>query len=141
MEAPRTILFLCPHGAAKSVIAAAYCRRLAARRGLAVRAVAAGTEPDAEVAPVVVAALRGEGIDVSGHRPRLVTRRELAAAWRVVSLGCDLGALALPSVVPDRWDDLPPAGRDVAAACAAIGARVEELLDRIPVRDEGRDRP
>ena len=45
------VLFVCLHGAAKSVVAAAHFRRLAAARGLSMTAVAAGTEPDAELAP------------------------------------------------------------------------------------------
>src|SRR4029453_17394056 len=44
------VLFVCLHGAAKSVVAAAHFRRLASARGLSISAVAAGTEPDAEVA-------------------------------------------------------------------------------------------
>src|SRR5258705_5533438 len=39
------VLFVCLHGAAKSVIGAAHFRRLAAARGLSIGAVAAGTEP------------------------------------------------------------------------------------------------
>src|SRR5215207_1472346 len=47
--APRPrVLFVCLHGAAKSVVGAAHFRRLAAARGLDIDAVAAGTEPDDE---------------------------------------------------------------------------------------------
>ncbi len=60
MESTRTVLFLCPHNAAKSVMAAAYFRRLAERRRLDVRADSAGTEPSPETSPAVVAALRAE---------------------------------------------------------------------------------
>ena len=45
-----SLLFVCLHGAAKSVVGAAHFRRLAAARGLAVDAVAAGTEPDPALA-------------------------------------------------------------------------------------------
>src|SRR5688500_15753467 len=89
MEPARTILFLCPHNAAKSVIAAAYFARLARERGLDFRAASAGTSPDAVPSPAVVAMLREEGIDVAGYRPRCVTRDDLTGAHRVVSLGCD----------------------------------------------------
>src|SRR5919106_1489229 len=44
------VLFVCLHGAAKSVVAAAHFRRLAKGRGLSFDAVAAGTEPDPELA-------------------------------------------------------------------------------------------
>ena len=131
MESRRTVLFLCPHNAAKSVIAAAYCQRLAAQRGLDLSANSAGTEPDPEVAPPVVAALRAEGIDVSGHRPRRVTDEQLATAWRIISLGSDVDDLAPPGTCVERWDDLPPPSRDAGAACAAIRARIERLLHEL----------
>ena len=131
MEAKRTIFFLCPHNAAKSVIAAAYCQRLAAQRGLELYATSAGTEPDPAVSPVVVAALRAEGIDVSGHRPRRVTRDELAAAWRVVSLGCDLGDLPPGQGAVERWDDVPSPSQDMAGARVAIRGCVARLLDQL----------
>ena len=66
---PRSrVLFVCLHGAAKSVIAAAHFRRLAAARGLAIDAVAAGTEPDGELAPGAVKGLAGDGL--GAHRAR-----------------------------------------------------------------------
>jgi protein-tyrosine-phosphatase len=58
----RPVLFLCPHNAAKSVIAAAYCERLPAERGVPLRATSAGTDPG--VSPGVAGALLAEGIDV-----------------------------------------------------------------------------
>src|SRR5207245_2453770 len=69
-------------------------QRLADERGLAVRSTFAGTEPDPAIQPNVVARLLEEGVDVRPLRPRRVTRDELASAWRVVSFGCDLTALA-----------------------------------------------
>jgi protein-tyrosine-phosphatase len=42
----KTIIFVCEHGAAKSVIAAAYFNRFAEQRGLNLRAAARGTNPD-----------------------------------------------------------------------------------------------
>ena len=51
------VLFVCLHGAAKSVLAAADFERMAKVRGLPISAESAGTEPDAEIAPPVLAAL------------------------------------------------------------------------------------
>src|SRR6266850_3177169 len=51
------VLFVCLHGAAKSVVAAAHFRRLAAARGLPMGAVAAGTEPEPDLAPGAVKGL------------------------------------------------------------------------------------
>jgi len=41
----RTVLFVCPHGVAKSVIARAYFQHLADQGGLQVASVAAGIDP------------------------------------------------------------------------------------------------
>jgi len=122
-----TVLFVCLHGAAKSVIAAAEFERLARARGVAARAVSAGTEPDPQIAPVVVARLLEEGIDLRGLRPRRVTRQDVAQASRVVSFGCDLGDLAPAGVEVERWDDVPAVSDDFDRARAAIRSRVARL--------------
>jgi len=129
METTKNILFICPHGAAKSVIAAADCRQQAVLRGLRIDATSAGAEPDDAVPLPVVAALRAEGVDVSGYRPRQITPEDLAAAGHVVSLGCDLDGLAPAGTVVERWDDIPPVSEDIDRARAAIRSHVIALLD------------
>lgn len=123
-----TILFLCPHAAAKSVIAAADFQQLAERYGLDVQAHAAGTEPDEKVSSVVVELLRAEGLDVSAHQPRRVTAEALAAAHYIVSMGCNVSALETSKATLIRWDDLPAVSAQPQAARAAIRARVESLV-------------
>src|SRR5262245_45627008 len=103
----RTILFLCPHNPAKSVLAAAYCQHLARQCGIEVQVTSAGTEPDAAASPAVAALLRAEGLDVTHHRPRHVTRDELGATFRVISLGCDVSHLAPSGTRVEHWDDVP----------------------------------
>jgi hypothetical protein len=65
-----TVLFVCLHGSAKSLIAAEYFNRLAAARGIGARATSAGTEPDDTIPPHVTRGLGDDGIDVAGRRPR-----------------------------------------------------------------------
>ena len=48
------VLFVCAHGAAKSVLAAAEFDRLARAAGLAIDVQAAGIEPDPTVSPAVI---------------------------------------------------------------------------------------
>ncbi len=135
MGSARTILFLCPHNAAKSVLAAAYFDQLARERGLDYRAASAGTSPDAAPSPAVVAMLREEGIDIAGHRPRRLTTADLTNAHRVISLGCDLDDLDGSSVRVDRWDDVPPVSQDLGASRAAIKRHLDELVDEFEVDD------
>jgi arsenate reductase (thioredoxin) len=125
----QTIIFLCPHAAAKSVIAAAYFNRIAKERGLDFVADAAGTEPQEAVSPAVVKLLAEEGIDVSQHKPRRVTELELKTAYRVVSLGCSIGELALAPDAVDDWSDVPPPSQDLLKTRDKIGGHIQNLLD------------
>ena len=80
-----TIVFVCEHGAAKSVIAAAHFNRLASQSNLPYRAVSRGTKPDDAVAPTVRTGLTAEGFDVSTARPKAVSDEDIARAGRVQS--------------------------------------------------------
>src|SRR5438876_11534168 len=82
---------------------------------------------DLQIAPVVVARLLEEGIELRGLCPRRVTRQDVAQASRVVSFGCDLGDLAVAGVEVERWDDVPAVSDDFDRARAAIRARVARL--------------
>lgn len=126
--ATQTVVFVCLHGAAKSVVAASLFDRLAAARGLDARATFAGTEPDPEIAPGVVQRLGAEGVDLAGMRPRRVTPADLAGASRVVSFGCDLSSLGVPVAV-ERWDDVPAVSDDYGKARDVIAGKVERLVD------------
>jgi arsenate reductase len=128
-EMSDAILFLCPHSAAKSVMAAAYFQQLADQRQLAVTANFAGTEPDATVSPAVMELLRVDGLDVTGLSPRLVTAEELTHAWRVISLGCDVSHLAPPGLAVEPWDDVPSPSQNLIAARDSIRVHVERLID------------
>jgi arsenate reductase len=135
MGSARTILFLCPHNAAKSILAAAYFDQLARDRGLDYRAASAGTSPDAAPSPAVVALLRDEGIDVAGHQPRRLTTEDLISAQRVISLGCDPADLDGSSARVDRWDDVPPTSQDLGASRAAIKRHLDELVNELAAGD------
>ena len=122
--APR-VLFVCQHGAAKSVVGAAHLRRLAKERGLTVRAAAAGTEPDAELGPKAVKGLAGEGLTAAPMRPRPVTIYDLETAARVVSFGCDVTPKS--GVKVEQWD-VPAVSDGYEAARDRIVQNVERLV-------------
>ena len=119
------VLFVCLHGAAKSVVGAAHFRRLATQRGLAIDAVAAGTEPDAELAPGAVKGLAADGLTPTPGRPRPVTIYDLQSAARVVSFGCEVVPARGQRV--DQWD-VPAVSDGYAAARERIVAHVERLV-------------
>jgi arsenate reductase (thioredoxin) len=121
------VVFVCEHGAAKSVIAAAHFNHIAQQRGLNLRAVARGTNPDPEVAPKVVAGLKSEGLNEITTKPQLVSERYTSDAKRVVTLGCKLPHNARST----DWNDIPSPSSNYSAASAAIRTRVEALLDEL----------
>ena len=128
---PPTVLFMCPHGAAKSVLASAYFERLAKERGLNLRVESAGTDPDPTVSPAVAAHLKRQGYPAPISTPRKVTPKDLASADVVISMGCDLSGLGEPRGRLERWDEVPPLSEDFARADEAIRKRVGELIDEL----------
>ena len=125
------VVFVCLHGAAKSVVAAELFKQRSAEAGVTAQAIARGLEPDAEISPGAAAGLLGEGIDVRAQRPRLVTTADLAGAWRVIAFGCDLGPLVPRGVPVEQWPEIPAVGDGYAAARERIAARVARLVDEL----------
>ncbi len=126
MKPYRSILFVCQHGAAKSVLAAVCFQHLADQTNLPFRAMCAGIEPDPAIHPAVVAWLRSQGWPVPDQPPRAVTPDELRSAFRIISFGCDLSDRARPESLID-WGDVPPVSEGFSAANAAIVTHVEQL--------------
>jgi protein-tyrosine-phosphatase len=135
---PPTVLFICPHGAAKSVLASAYFRRLAQERGLNVRVESAGTEPDPAVSSAVATHLGKNGYPVPSDKPRKVSAEQFQSADVVISLGCDLAGLPARQGVLQRWDDVPGPGENFAAADEAIRKRVTVLIEELSRKPAGR---
>jgi hypothetical protein len=107
------------------VVAAAHFRRLAAARGLAIDAAAAGTEPDPQLGPAAVKGLATEGLRAAPARPRPVTLFDLDSAARVVSFGCDVAPAKGQRV--DQWD-VPNVSDGYGPARDRIVASVERLV-------------
>jgi protein-tyrosine-phosphatase len=129
------IVFVCEHGAAKSVIAAAHFNRLAAEKGLPYRAVSRGTKPDDVVAPAVKSGLASEGLDVSNWKPKAVADEDIRRAKSVVSLATDLPAtkpMAKPKLL--EWNAIPPISENYEAARDAIVKLVTDLVDKLAER-------
>lgn len=123
-ETPTHVLFMCPHSAGKSLLAATYFRAAAARRGLNVSINVAGPEPDAENIPRVQAAIEAQGYTV-GWNPQLVTADHTEPADMIVSVGCDHDAI--PTDKPITEWEVPMLSEDFPAAINAIHAKAEAL--------------
>jgi protein-tyrosine-phosphatase len=120
------VLFVCEHGSAKSVVAAAHFNRIAADRGLPFRAISRGTVPDPEMAPAAVKGLLGDGLKPEDPAPTKLTQSDLDTAARVVTF-CDLPPDLKTAVPIERWE-VPPVSTEYARSREAMLERMERLL-------------
>ena len=128
-----TIVFVCEHGAAKSVIATAYFNKLAAERGLPDRATYRGANPQAELSVSALKGLGEDGLAVPSARPSPITPGDVTKATHIFAIGCSLPAHASSSGKGESWDDVPD-DQGYAAQRDAIKKHVERLLDQLQKR-------
>jgi protein-tyrosine-phosphatase len=123
-----TVVFVCPHGAAKSVVAAAYFNKMSAERGLPYRAVARGTEPGEALSQTAIKGLVADGLPAPAGKPQAISNEELRSAARVVTLGCPLPPRVVAKKKHIDWN-VGDVNQDYAAARDTIAGLVTKLLD------------
>lgn len=124
------VVFVCEHGAAKSIIAAAYFNRLADEQNLPIRAVARGLTPQDELAKSATIGLHADGLSPGLTKPIALNQDEAHSATRLVSF------LPLPEgIAGDRplveWDDVPATSDGYDIARDKIVAHVNVLVDEL----------
>jgi protein-tyrosine-phosphatase len=126
----QTIVFVCEHGAAKSIIAAAYFNKLAKEKNMKVQAFARGTNPDQELAPPALSGLLADGLAVPGERPTLLSQKDIADARALITF-CDIpDEYQNPETVED-WSDVPPVSVDYERSRNSILKHIEEFLAKL----------
>ena len=98
------VLFVCVENAGRSQLAQA----LYELRGGEARS--AGSQPADDLHEAVVEALEEIDVDVSGRRPRALTREDVEWAELVVTMGCGDACPVLPGTRYVEWDLPDPAG-------------------------------
>jgi len=105
-----TVLFICVHNAGRSQMAEALFNKISEGRH---RGISAGSRPADAVNPVVVKAMREVGIDISGKKPKKLTKEMVLEADLVITMGC--GEDVCP-VVPNEirdWQIEDPHGKSI----------------------------
>ena len=122
------VVFVCQHGAAKSLIATAYFNKLAAERGLPYRATFRGATPQDDLSVQAVAGLRADGLPIPAGKPSAITDSDVAAATHIFAIGCPLPEKVRASGKTADWSDVPD-DRGYAPMRDAILRHVTALLD------------
>jgi arsenate reductase (thioredoxin) len=124
------VVFVCEHGAAKSLIATAYFNKLAAERGLAARATFRGVDPQDALSVKAVAGLKEDGLTVPDGRPTALGVADVAAATHIFAIGCALPASATQSGKAGSWNDVPD-DQGYGPMREAIVRHVRALIDTL----------
>ena len=128
MDRNPMIIFVCEHGAAKSIVAAVHFNRLAAQMGLDVRAIARGTNPDQELSAQTVKGLADDGLTPTESVPQKLTVADTESAQQVVAF-CDLPAEFHRQTMIERWEDIPPVSESYEKARDVIIDRICKMLN------------
>ena len=130
MQQKAKIIFVCQHGAAKSIIATAYFNKLAYESGWEMYAVARGLEPEPSLSENAVIGLREDGLSSLEQVPQKLTLQEFATATRVVSF-CELPEEYQSKTTTEVWKDVPAVSEDYEKARDSIVARLKEMMKQI----------
>ena len=131
----KSIVFVCPHGSAKSVVAARFFNRMTGEQS-GYHAVARGIEPGPTIPAAVREPLRNDGFEVGvDEKPTPIDLDEIRSAAAVVCIGCQLpqpyAAVARQAL---DWPDVPDVGDGYDAARDRIVAHLRELDTQLSLR-------
>src|SRR5215813_12573877 len=132
-EQTPVIIFICEHGAAKSIVSAAYFNKLATERHLNFRAIARGTNPDKEISQKVQEGLQKDGLTSSEPVPKKISKADLAGARHVITF-CSLPAAYADNIQVEHWDDLLWVSEDYSQSRDRILERINRLLEELKLK-------
>lgn len=121
------IIFVCEHGAAKSILAAAYFNKLAQERNLSLHAIARGTHPDEELSPITVAGLHEDGLTPNESVPQKLSLEEIESAQQIIAF-CELSSEFKQKVKIEQWSDIPPVSENYEKARDMIVAKLKAMM-------------
>jgi protein-tyrosine-phosphatase len=130
MDRDRIVIFVCEHGAAKSILAAAHFNRLAQQSGLDLHAVARGTNPDQEISPQTIKGLSADGLTPTESHPQKLTQAEIRSAHQIISF-CELPAQVDGQVTVERWERIPPVSESYEKARDTILEHLKQLMGHL----------
>ena len=127
MSKKRIIVFVCEHGAAKSILAAVHFNRLAGEMEWDLHAVARGANPDPELSPQTVKGLFEDGLIPTEVSPQKINVADVQSAERVIAF-CELPVEYHQQGMIERWDDVPPVSENYEKARDEILKRIRQML-------------
>ena len=131
------IVFVCEHGAALSVVSAAYFNKLAKEENLDIHAIARGTEPQVDLSVSARAGLTSDGIPFETKHPQKLSTKDAVHAHRIVAF-CRLPAKYSKLAPVETWNDVPLTAANYGRARDAILTHLQELIRQLKSENPSR---
>jgi arsenate reductase (thioredoxin) len=126
----RQVVFVCEHGAALSVVSAAYFNKIAREQHLRVHAIARGTTPQEEIAVSARDGLKSDGVPLETKRPQALSAKDAAHALRIVAF-CPLPSRYGKMITVETWNDVPATRINYPLARDMILKHINELIRQL----------
>ncbi len=129
-----TVVFVCEHGSARSLLAASLFNRMAGERGLSVRALsraASEKTADQRVPAPVATQMAADGFQVEDFKPTALSASEASTATRIVTLQFDELLEAAKEAPVERWSDIGSPSLEYANTKRTIASHIHALLDQL----------
>jgi arsenate reductase (thioredoxin) len=130
MAQDKKIIFVCQHGAAKSVIAASYFNKLAKDRNLNYTAECRGIDPDSVVSQSAKDGLTSDNLFDPKTRPQKLLAADTVNVERII-LFAPLPSELKSSVKTEDWSQTENVNADYEKRRQAIVKKINELLDNL----------
>jgi arsenate reductase (thioredoxin) len=124
------IIFVCEHGAAKSILAASYFNKVANEKGLNIQAIARGTNPDEVLSPKAIQGLAEDGLQATELIPQKLLVEEVKSAQKIITF-CELSKEYQQGIEIEEWRGVPPVSESYEIARDAILQKLNFLLSNL----------
>lgn len=129
----KTVIFICDHGAYKSVVAAAAFNKLAREQGLDMKAVARGVVPGREIAANALNGLKQDHFSEITPVPLKISKEELAKATYVVAF-CSLPSGYNRPLSFQDWNQIPLVNGNYPGFRDSVLPHVKLLINNLIAR-------
>lgn len=127
--AQKTILFVCEHGSAKSIVAASHFRKIAKQEGLNIKVISRGTNPDKAVPEKVNQFLVKDGLEKHTTAPEQLSADDIKNADYVVAFSTLPANVGKPRNF-EAWDT-PSFEAGYPAARDSITVNIRKIIQKI----------
>jgi hypothetical protein len=126
-----SILFVCEHGAARSVIAAKYFEKLSRESGLNIKVDFRGLSPDSAINKTTMERLTKEGFAFGSQVPAPLSQKDIQGAGFIIALDCEPRNLSGYSGELLKYRGIPSIDNNYEMASDSIIHIVNDVLTKV----------